>query len=194
MDRCYETLKELNVTAVIDAGQSTLATLNPFPASDDGKYKISFRSPSLDNTNKIILQSKISSDFFVSTSGDYEHYYFDKDGNMLSHILDATTGKSNHYCRSVTLISNTPNSLAILDATSTAIFNLESNEKVEKLLTSIKDTYHINDIYFMIARPYYDEDKISYEKYNLVISNTFAYTIISDFDDNVVKTEFLKTF
>lgn len=194
MDRCYGTLKELDISAVIDAGQSTLAAINSFPASKDGKYKVSFRSPSISNTNEIMFQSKLDADFFISTSGDYEQCYFDKEGKLLSHILDATTGKSNHYYRSVTLVSNNSNSLAVLDALSTAIFNIDSLEKVEKMLEKAKEKYNLDSLYFLLATPVMLENNIIYDKYNLVVSQTFAYTIVTDFNENVVNVSFLNRF
>ena len=188
LDKAYSYLKPFGYQCEFDAGSSTLATIGSKPTDVNGKYTISFRSPSLSSQNEVMFSCLLDSDIFISTSGDYEQCYL-VDDKLYHHILSPFTGKSNNYYRTVSLISNNKDSLAILDAISTAIFNIEKIEDVEKLLYDVKNIYGI-DVYFALATPY----ESSYEDYNLIVSKKMKECICSTFNLHVKDVTILNDF
>ncbi len=61
----------------------------------------------------------------ISTSGDYERYFIDNEGDRVHHIVNPSTGKSASDVHSVTVIGNDPMQT---DALSTAIFVMGTNK------------------------------------------------------------------
>ncbi|MCK8824454.1 FAD:protein FMN transferase [Fuchsiella alkaliacetigena] len=132
IEQGIETLKEYGIeSALIGAGdiralgtrpdgeEWTVAIRNPRPESDKfadnefgGQYVTAVRG----------------ADFSMATSGDYERY-FEEDGEMYHHILDAKTGYPVRGLASVTVITDT--TLMEVDLLSTALFIMGFEEAKE---------------------------------------------------------------
>ncbi len=82
---------------------------------DDGTpWKVSIKHP----RTKGMLASLPLSNISISTSGDYERYFF-RDGKLYHHIMDPRTGYPARGCMSVTILA--PDTMTS-DALSTSIF------------------------------------------------------------------------
>ncbi len=100
VDRGAELLKAEGFThAMVNAGGDTRILGDRF-----GKpWIIGIRDP--DDGKNVLVKIPLA-DAAVSTSGDYERYFFEN-GTRYYHILDPKTGKSPHGVRSVTIIGPT---------------------------------------------------------------------------------------
>ncbi|THB69539.1 MAG: FAD:protein FMN transferase [Gammaproteobacteria bacterium] len=86
----------------------------------------------------------------ISTSGDYERYFIDGEGDHVHHIVNPATGNSASDVQSVTVIGNDP---TFTDALSTAMFVLgakrsmvlaEGIDHVEALVIDKAGDFHIS--------------------------------------------------
>lgn len=194
MQKAYDYLKEYNYPCLFDAGSSTMGVIGNNPLNDKGTYNISFRNPLIDNSNynSTICTVSIKGDAFLSTSGDYTQnfFYYDENENvkLMHHIIDPYTGVSNNYVREVSLISNNT-SLAVLDALSTAIFNIENTEDVLSLIDDIEDYFNC-DISFMLVKPYNN----TYDRYNVEMSTSFNKLLISNLIDSVINKKVIENY
>lgn len=194
MQKAYDYLKKYNYPCMFDAGSSTMGVIGNNPLNDKGTYNISFRNPLIDNSNynSTICTVSIKGDAFLSTSGDYTQnfFYYDENENvkLMHHIIDPYTGVSNNYVREVSLISNNT-SLAVLDALSTAIFNIENTEDVLSLIDDIEDYFNC-DISFMLVKPYNN----TYDRYNVEISTSFNKLLISNLIDSVINKKVIENY
>lgn len=185
IDKTYEYLKSYDYPCLVDSGSSTMMMLNDNPMRKQGKYNISFRNPIISNQQEVSLLTSVSlnGDSFISTSGDYSQNFFYKDKNdntkLMHHIIDPFKGISNNYFRNVSLIS-TDASLALLDALSTTIFNVEKLEDVYRLIDEVEEIYNCN-IAFMLVTPY----RNSFEEFDVYLSKSFNELLIDDFSKQV---------
>lgn len=66
---------------------------------------LGIRHPEKAGDSIISINTEKYSDLSISTSGDYERYYTDKDGNKYCHLINPFTGKTANTCvRSATVI------------------------------------------------------------------------------------------
>lgn len=110
-------------------------------------------------------------DASVSTSGDDENYYLLEDGTRVSHILNPFTGKSENYWRNVVLVGK---DAGVLDALSTALFNIED----EQLIT---DIVHATEDYYGFKIDYCFVQQLESEVYKLQGNEGFLARIISEY-------------
>ncbi|MFA5231828.1 MAG: FAD:protein FMN transferase [Candidatus Omnitrophota bacterium] len=117
-------LKENNISScLINAGGQVYA-LGKGP---EGNWRVAIQNPRKRQVSKIIELEKEES---VSTSGDYEQFFFDN-GKRYCHILDPKTGYP--VTNAISSVTVTTDSALEADALSTAIFVL-GKEKEEELL------------------------------------------------------------
>jgi thiamine biosynthesis lipoprotein len=122
VDCTVKLLKENNIdSCLINAGGQVYA-LGERP---EGRWKIAIQNPRKPEITGV-LELK---DRSVSTSGDYEQFFFE-DGRRYCHIIDPRTGYPVKGISSVTVVTD---SALEADALSTAIFVL-GKEKGEELL------------------------------------------------------------
>ncbi|MDI9245751.1 FAD:protein FMN transferase [Marinobacter sp. CHS3-4] len=81
---------------------------------------VGIRDPRSENRNALVMPL---SDVAVSTSGDYERFFFDEAGERVHHILSPATGKPVKGVQSVTILGN---DALTTDGLSTAVFVLGS--------------------------------------------------------------------
>jgi FAD:protein FMN transferase len=112
-DRAIEILKKMGVkSASVTAGGDTRLLGNKL-----GKpWMIGIKNPRAENAVAITLPLE---DTAVSTSGDYERYFIDSNGERVHHIINPKTGKSTKGVMSVTILG--PNGIDT-DALSTTVF------------------------------------------------------------------------
>ncbi|MBK1871922.1 FAD:protein FMN transferase [Marinobacter sp. 1-3A] len=93
-------------------------------------WLVGVRDPRSENRNVVVLPL---ADLAISTSGDYERFFIDDQGERVHHILSPGTGKSVRGVQSVTIIGN---DALTTDGLSTAVFVLgpkKGLEMIEKL-------------------------------------------------------------
>lgn len=112
-DRAIEILKKFGVkSASVTAGGDTRLLGNK-----SGKpWMIGIKNPRAEDSVAITLPLE---DTAVSTSGDYERYFIDSNGERVHHIINPKTGKSTKGITSVTILG--PNGIDT-DALSTTVF------------------------------------------------------------------------
>lgn len=187
IDKAYEYLNEFKYPCLIDAGSSTMMMLGENPLRKGGNFNISFRNPTIlnkDESVSLLTTISLKGDAFISSSGSYQQnfYYYDKQGKktLMHHIIDPFKGVSNNFVNSVSLVSNDA-SLAVLDALSTAIFNVEKIEEASSLINLIEQTFKCS-ISYMITKPVSN----SFDKFDVYLSNSFKELIIEDFSKEVI--------
>ena len=114
VDRAQKKLHDYNIKkALITTGSSTtLMDRKP----DGGKWLVGIQHPrKLDDLLGVLTGSNVT----ISTSGDYQQYFY-KNGKRYNHIINPKTGYPQDEFMSVTVIS--PVSAAQTDILSTAIF------------------------------------------------------------------------
>ncbi len=153
--------KSKNIPAMINGGSSSLLTIgkNPLQRKDkNGNYNsywnIGVTAPYPYQYENLLIYQGIG-DLSVSTSGNTVQYFYlvDDDKNYIyddsqnpirrTHILNPFTGYSESYYDNITLISNNA-SAAVLDALTTALYNVENKEIVTRIINKVKDKYSIN--------------------------------------------------
>ncbi|MBK1885762.1 FAD:protein FMN transferase [Marinobacter sp. DY40_1A1] len=93
-------------------------------------WLVGVRDPRSENRNVVVLPL---ADLAISTSGDYERFFIDDQGERVHHILSPGTGKSVRGVQSVTIIGD---DALTTDGLSTAVFVLgpkKGLEMIEKL-------------------------------------------------------------
>ena len=116
-DRCMEVLKGSGIeSAIINLGGNVCVRGRK---PDGTAWKVGIRHPRKENT---LIGYVESEDRHVVTSGDYERFFYDKEGNRRHHILNPATGyPTESGLISVTVISE--NGMAA-DALATSLFVL----------------------------------------------------------------------
>ena len=192
MQKAYDYLKTYNYPALIDAGSSTMGMISDNPIRKGGKWNVSFRTPSISKDVSLFTTVSSTGDTFISTSGDYQQnfFYYDEysQKRLMHHIINPYTGVSSNIVRSVSLISNNA-SLAVLDALSTSIFNMDSINEIYSLIDDVEGKYKC-DISFMVVTPYNN----SYELYEVIMSESFNNMIIEDFVKEVKNIQIIENY
>ncbi|MBR0461166.1 MAG: FAD:protein FMN transferase [Erysipelotrichaceae bacterium] len=139
LDKAYEELKEYESSFLLDGGSSSIITYIADGQKID--WNIGVRKPDGDDA----LFAFEGNDIAVSTSGDDERFFLTEiDGKTLRrhHILDPFTGYSENYYRGITLIAD--DNAGVLDALSTALFNIEDIDEQQGIIKDISDHYHMD--------------------------------------------------
>ncbi len=135
-DVVYKKLLGSNSSFILDIGASNISTYS----SINQPYTIGLKSPI--NKTQSLYALSIYNDSMLSTSGDDNNYYLKKndDGTttLRSHILNPFTGYSENYYRTVSVISN---SSMICDTLSTALFNIDDQSTIDKIISDITKIY-----------------------------------------------------
>lgn len=178
--------KYSNVPMILDAGSSSIMTIgiNPTKPSENRPEKYSGmwlvgmlsanRSPNdLEAVNYVVATLGFEGEKVFSTSGDYERFYYNPSGIKRTHIINPKTGHSENYWRALSIFGDAPG--GILDALSTALYNLETTEEIMGMLNLIKDYYEIDVGVFLET----GEDKVG-AKVTLLASNYFNEFILKE--------------
>lgn len=157
LDVLSEFSLENKYNTFINAGSSSMLTIGDYPGVASDTWSIQYKNPSFDiNKASTLFKINFNGTNSISTSGDIEQNFFikDEDGNITirHHILDMNTGYSNNYHRLVGLISEGVN-CALLDAMSTALFNIEEIDDIKSCVETINNAFNVEINYF-VCDPY----------------------------------------
>lgn len=124
-------LNDLDITYLLNAGNSNIIANNSNPTRDTGLYYIALTEPNVDFhiTNNYYQYIKIPEDMSVVTSGNYQRYFKEiGTGDVYHHIIDPRTNYPGGDCMSVTVIYSDS---ALADIYSTAIYLMSVEEGLE---------------------------------------------------------------
>ena len=171
IDKVYNKLKENNTSFLLNAGASTIATYSS--ENEKISWTIGVSNPNNPSENLLLFNLDNGA---ISTSGDYENYYYLEDGTRRHHILNPYTGYSENYYRSNTLISS---DAGIIDALSTALFNIKEEKEFKEIIHTIENHYTQDISYLMITDSFilYSDKSFS----DRIIENTIPNNIVYDF-------------
>ena len=133
LNKVYEELIKYDTSFLLSAGSSSIITYSNI--NEDVTWNIAVKNPnSLENE---LLAFSLKSGA-ISTSGDYENYYFLNDSTRRHHILNPYTGYPENYYRSNTFVSN---NACLVDALSTALFNVKDISTRQEILNNVEKYY-----------------------------------------------------
>jgi thiamine biosynthesis lipoprotein len=147
--------------AIINAGTSSIAFKGKYRLSNRDYYIVNLREPKTEaQTIQAVAQIKCEAYTNISSSGDYEKFFYATDDNnkLYHHILDANTGYSNSYHASVTVTSKCDS--YVLDCLSTVLMNIEDMTQIENMVNRF-ETYTNENIDYMVV----NRDNNKYEVY-----------------------------
>lgn len=169
LDKVYDALLQYNTSFLLTAGSSSIITYKA--PDEDIKWNIAIKRP--ESASESLFGFRYDNGA-VSTSGDYENYYFLDDGTRRHHILNPYTGYSENYYRSNTLLST---NACVIDALSTALFNVEDKETRIEIINNIKNYYNINIDYCFVK-----------ENENVIMNEGFNNSLIDEFTSNKIES------
>lgn len=142
LEKVYATLTELNTSFLLTAGSSSIVSY----VNEEEKvtWTIGVKNPNSLDSELLVFSLDNGA---ISTSGDYENFYFLEDGTRRHHIINPFSGYSLNYYRSNTIISS--NSY-VVDSLSTALINVEDENERKEIIKNIEDNYHLKIDYCFI--------------------------------------------
>lgn len=126
-DKAVEILKKNGIRAGLVAVAGDIKAFGMKPGRSS--WRIGIRDPRQENDTKEIFASLPLREQAISTSGDYERFFF-RSGVRYHHLLDPKTGYPASGCRSVSVVTGEG---ALTDAFSTGIFVLGPRKGMETL-------------------------------------------------------------
>lgn len=160
---------EQNIEYLIDAGTSTVAV------SGNRTWNAAVRSPYNKVSSLYILS--LNTNEALSTSGDDNNYFLLNNGDgtvtVRCHILNPFTGISENHYRSVSVLSN---NAVVTDVLSTALFSVQDEKTINKIITNFEKEYNI-DIEIGLAV----ETDIENQKITLMATNGFNNHLLEDY-------------
>lgn len=161
INKVYDQLIGYNTSFLLTAGSSSIITYSV------DKENISWNIGIIDPNNQAdnIFTFNLNNGA-ISTSGDYENYYFLKNGTRRHHILNPYTGFSENYYHSNTLLSS---NAFVIDALSTALFNVKNKEERIQIIKNIEDYYDVTISYCFIK-----------ENNDILMNNSFKEALINN--------------
>ena len=139
-------LEVFNVPVSISGGSSSSYTLGKNPNPERDYWIVGIAAPYKTGFNvNAMLSVNFHQTYTLSVSGDYEssYYVMDEDKKIIRHhILNPFTGYPENHMRVLSLWSNTNS--GVLDALSTALFNMSSSETILETIYSVEDYYKMD--------------------------------------------------
>lgn len=161
INKVYDQLIGYNTSFLLTAGSSSIITYSV------DKENISWNIGVIDPNNQADNMFTFNlNNGAISTSGDYENYYFLKNGTRRHHILNPYTGFSENYYHSNTLLSS---NAFVIDALSTALFNVKNKEERIQIIKNIEDYYDVTISYCFIK-----------ENNDILMNNSFKEALINN--------------
>lgn len=158
LSKVYDELIKYNTSFLLTAGSSSIITYTN--RDENVNWNIALKDPNTIDSQLLVFNLDNGA---VSTSGDYENYYLLEDGTRRHHILNPYSGHSENYYRSISLLSN---NAGIIDALSTALFNISNKNDIKHIISNIENNYNTKIAYSIL-----DNDN------NLFINNYFNDTL-----------------
>lgn len=189
MQKAYDYLNSFNYDFFFNSGNSTIGLNGKNPLNATGDWKVGLYNPSLSGVDEYLAILPVQGEKFLSTSGDYQQHFFYEDensnNNIMHHIIDPFTGVSNDYIRCVSLISDNC-SLAVLDALSTTLFNVNSEQEIIDVISLFEETYECS-INYIISKP---NVAYNYNDVDILINKEYEGYVTS-FASNVKNVKYI---
>lgn len=138
-------LDQMNVSYILNAGNSNVKAGGINPNNSDGLYYIALTKPDIENAfySTYFAYIKVPGDMAVVTSGNYQRFFIGlEDGLVYHHIIDPRTNYPGGEAMSVTLLYEDG---AIADIYSTAIYLMT----VEEGLLFVNNTSGLEAIWYL---------------------------------------------
>lgn len=161
LNRVYNRLIEYDTSFLLTAGSSSIVTYTN--DKENITWNVGVKNPMLASDNLFAFNINNGA---ISTSGDYENYYFLEDGTRRHHILNPYTGYSENYYRSNTFISS---DAGVIDALSTALFSVDDKEERIQIIKDIENNYNIEIKYSFVK-----------DKNEILMNNSFYDALIKN--------------
>ena len=142
VEEVKEFVETFNVPCQISGGSSSSYSIGTNPNPERDYWLIGIASPYRSINLIAIAMLEINGTYTLSVSGDYESCYKNEDGVLRHHILNPHTGYPENYYRVVSVKSESRSD--VLDALSTAIFNIESTDKIMEIVHNVENYFNIN--------------------------------------------------
>lgn len=176
------------ISLVMNSGTSSIKTIGTRPDKKD--WILRYINPAyqeyLDSEtnpyNDYEFTISYPGQFNLSTSGNYENYFYEIQGNKMiknSHILDATTGYSNNYFDQVSVFLN---DAGLADMYTTALMNTSSIQEALLLFDSLNQIYQQNDAEMILSFKEYQDEYFSYslDSYKPLSSFDLPIAVLKD--------------
>ena len=177
IENAKKLVETFGVPAMVDGGSSSSYGIGNNPHPDRDYWAIGIASPYKDALGvKAIANIKINGTYAMSVSGDYESCYKTKEGKIRHHILNPYSGYPENYYRVISLKGSARSD--VLDALSTALFSIDSIEKIKSIVDNVEEYYNI-EIALML------EKEVDKEKKKIDVLLTQSYDeLIMKFNNN----------
>lgn len=169
LDLVAKDLSKYNTSFLLNAGSSSIIAYTAEEEKDKVVWSIAIKDPN--DTNGQLYMFTLQNGA-ISSSGDYERYYFLDNGIRRHHILNPYTGYSENYLRSNTLISN---NAGVIDALSTALFNIEDPLEQEEIINNI-NTFYKDEISYILVK----------DDYNIEMTKSFKDILVENYTSNKI--------
>lgn len=167
VEKAKEYVEQFNVPAMIDGGSSSSYGLGKNPNPDRDYWLIGLASPyKVAFQPQAIANLRFDETYTLSVSGDYESCYKNSDGIIRHHILNPYSGYPENHYRVISLKGNARSE--ILDGLSTALFSINSIDKVKEVVSKVEEYFGI-DIEFLLEKEVDKENK----KVNLYLTGNY---------------------
>lgn len=173
LNKVYEQLKKYDSSFLLTAGSSSIITYSS--PKENISWSVGVKNPC---NNEEMLVAFYINNGALSTSGDYENYYFLEDGTRRHHILNPFSGYSENYYRSNTLTSS---NACVIDALSTALFNIKDDSERVQIINDIKDYYKIDIDYCFV------KDGIE-----IIMNQSFSDNLIDSYTSITIKNTIIE--
>lgn len=135
LEKAIEIFEEHEITDyIINAGSSSIG-LGEKQSATNGNYRVGLINPDKTWTFYAIASVKNN---IVTTSGSYEQFAVDEDGNVYHHLISPITKKPENYYGTVTVISR--EHAGKMDALTTAIYLMDPSLREEFLSSNDYET------------------------------------------------------
>lgn len=185
VEEAKKELEVYNVPLMISGGTSSSYSLYKNPNPDRDYWLIGIASPyKVFYEPTSMFTMKIDNTYTLSVSGDYESSYYkiENDKKIIRHhILNPYTGYPMNYSRVLSLYSNQES--GILDALSTALFNIEDDTKKLEIIENVESSYNIN-----IELLY--EKEVGEKKIDLYMTKGYK-SMIHQYNANYINKEYI---
>lgn len=142
IEKTKKIVETFNVPAMVDGGSSSSYGIGTNPNPDRDYWSIGIASPYKDAFGvKAIANVKINGTYAMSVSGDYESCYKTQEGKLRHHILNPYSGYPENYYRVISLKGTARSD--VLDGLSTALFSIESIDKINEVVDKVESYYNI---------------------------------------------------
>ena len=169
VDKIYEELIKYHTSFMINAGSSSICAY--IDENEDVKWSVGSKDPS---DKSSILYAYQLNNGFISTSGDYEQYYFNENNIRRHHIINPFTGYSENYHRVVEIKSDKKDSA--IDALTTALFSIDDLQTIKSIIDDISLYYDMKIDYCLEK-----------DDYTLIMSEGFKEILIDSYSSNKIK-------